>query len=341
MTAEHESKRAGLTDVAKLAKVSIGTVSNYINMPDRVSDRLKTRIQSAIEELGYEKPRTKKDDAAVPAIGYLIADIENYLYTSIFEGAQETCENNNMEIIGVHTMGDKQKQSTLVRRLYQMHVAGLLLSALDDSQNDLAFARAAGIPTVMIDHLNHPLSADHCTVLKNDYAVGEIATNTLIEAGCTHLAYVAHSAYQPIINRQTGIEQTLKKSGIHITLSIIDSDGLNFEDGYAVGLQINDMPDNERPDGIIAGSDRLAAGLITAILDRGKLTIPNDLCVIGTEGDRIATNCPMPITIIESPGLDMGRQAMTLLLDEIHNPKGHIHTSQLLMPSLERRATTR
>ncbi|MBT1166522.1 LacI family DNA-binding transcriptional regulator [Bifidobacterium simiarum] len=49
----------------------------------------------------------------------------------------------------------------------------------------------------------------------------------------------------------------------------------------------------------------------------------------------------MSLTVVESPGVDMGRRAMTLLLDEIDNPAGHVHSTQPFMPKLIRRASTR
>ncbi|PJM75530.1 LacI family DNA-binding transcriptional regulator [Bifidobacterium simiarum] len=337
------SKRIGISDVAKKADVSIGTVSNYLNYPDRVSDRLKIKIQKAIEDLGYVRTQKRKiieRQIVTPLIGYVITDVENYLFTSILEGIQEICEANDMEVIGVHSMSDKTRQSEQVRMLCQMNVSGLIISAVDDSQDDIAFARAAGIPAIMIDHRNPSFVDDHCTVLKNDTAAGEIAAHELISTGCRHLAYVANdSNYQPIQQRQTGIERVTRATD-GVTLEVIDSGGLMFEDGYEIGRRLSSIQNSDRPDGIVAGSDRVASGIISALTDAG-IQIPEEISVIGTEGDRLESRCPMSLTVVESPGVDMGRRAMTLMLDEIANPAGHVHSTQLLMPKLIRRASTR
>ncbi|MCI1984329.1 MAG: LacI family transcriptional regulator [Bifidobacteriaceae bacterium] len=344
------NRRIGISDVAKRASVSIGTVSNYLNYPDRVSDRLKLKIQTAIEELGYartQKRRTVEHELSTPVIGYIIADIENYLFTSIFEGIQEVCDANGMEVIGVHALQDKERQSDLVHMLCQMNVSGLLISSVDDSQDDLAFAKAAGIPAVMVDHLNPPIADDHCTVLKNDDAAGEIAARELIRTGCTRLAYVAHlSDFQPIRNRERGIEKALEDTrggngAAPASLDIIDSGGVLFQDGYEIGKDIEAMDPKERPDGIIAGTDRIATGIITALVEGGKVRVPDDVSVIGTEGDHLETQSPRSLTVVSSPGIDMGRKAMDQLVDEITNASGHIHSTQLLMPTLERRDSTR
>ena len=91
---------------------------------------------------------------------------------------------------------------------------------------------------------------------------------------------------------------------------------------------------------MIAATDTLAAGLLSA-LQHNDLRIPQDVSVIGLEGDTMDSISPMPMTVVESPGVEMGRQAMQQLVDEITNPKGHIHTTQLLMPRLVRRSSTR
>ena len=337
-----DSRRIGISDVAKRAEVSIGTVSNYLNYPDRVSARLKLKIQKSIEELGYvrtQKRRTIERQLTTKLIGYVITDVENYLFTSILEGIQEICEANDMEVIGVHSMSDKTRQSEQVQLLCQMNVSGLIISAVDDSQDDIAFARAAGIPAIMIDHRNPSFTDDCCTVLKNDTAAGEIAAHELIRTGCQHLAYVANdSNYQPIQQRQNGIRRIVAVDDVK--LDIIDSDGLMFEDGYEIGRRLASATPATRPDGIVAGSDRVASGIVSALRD-AEIRIPDEISIIGTEGDRLESRCPVPLTVVDSPGVDMGRRAMTLLLDEIANPTGHVHSTQLLMPKLIRRASTR
>lgn len=335
--------RVGISDVAKTAGVSIGTVSNYLNYPDRVSDNLKFKIQSAIESLGYvrnQKRRAPSTPLASPVIGYVITDIENSLFTAIFEGIQEICDANDMEVLGVNALSDKSRQTDLVRMLCQMNVSGIIISSVLDSQDDMAFARAAGIPAVMVDHANPVLSNDHCTILKNDRAAGQIAVHELVNTGCTHLAYVAHSfeGFQAIKNRLEGTQEAANELNAH--LDVIDSGGIMVEDGYDIGTHLANLPPTERPDGIIAGTDFLATGIISSAIDHG-IDIPEEMSVIGLEGDKMESIGALPLSVVSSPGIDMGRQAMLQLADEISNPDTHIHNTQLLMPTLERRASSR
>ena len=99
------NSKVGVSDIAKHAGVSIGTVSNYLNYPERVSETLKAKIGAAIQELGYVPRRAAPSPAqtttGTPIIGYVMTDIEHSLFSFIFEGAQEVCEENGMQIIGL------------------------------------------------------------------------------------------------------------------------------------------------------------------------------------------------------------------------------------------------
>ena len=89
-----------------------------------------------------------------------------------------------------------------------MNVAGILLSTISDSPEDVAAARAANIPIILLDHTN-PRHADQvCCVLENNMAAGQIAADELIRIGCSRIAFAAHSFdYESVQDRQMGVEK--------------------------------------------------------------------------------------------------------------------------------------
>ena len=270
------SKRVGVSDIAKHAGVSIGTVSNYLNYPERVSDTLKEKIGASIKELGYTPRRNtllpQRENAGPRLIGYIMTDIEHSLFTFIHEGAQEVCEENDLQLIALNASSDAQRQNELVKTLIDMNVAGILLSTISDSPEDVAAARAANIPIILLDHTN-PRHADQvCCVLENNMAAGQIAADELIRIGCSRIAFAAHSFdYESVQDRQMGVEKTIARTHGSTQLELINSKGLMFEDGYQLGLDIIDTMKrsglNAIPDGIITVSDALAAGVLSAFHD--------------------------------------------------------------------------
>ena len=343
------NKRVGVSDIAKYAGVSIGTVSNYLNYPERVSETLKLKISRAIADLGYVPKHSSSQIPAsntTPVVGFVMTDIEHSLFTAIFEGAQEVCEDHGMQLVGMNALSDKQRQSDMVRTLIGMNVAGILLSTVEDSPEDVAAAQAAGIPIILIDHTN-PRDADPvCSVMTDNVSAGQIAAEELIHTGCTKLAYLAHSFdYESIQDRQLGMQKAVMLAehggaGARIRSMVIDSGGLYDEDGYESGLRIAAMPEDERPDGIIAATTPLGSGVISALLDQG-VRVPEDVGVVACENAQIKPVGSLPLTCVAANAADIGRKAMTQMLDHIDDADAHVHVTALIKPTLVKRASTR
>ncbi|RBP99023.1 LacI family DNA-binding transcriptional regulator [Bifidobacterium xylocopae] len=333
--------KVGVADIAQKAGVSLGTVSNYLNYPNRVSQTLKERIKAAIDELGYV-PRPARGAAALTGqstIGIIMTDIEHSLFTAVFEGAQEVCEDDDLQLIGANAFSDSRRQSSLLKLFYSLGVKGVILCSVVDCEADMEWARSVGLNVVLVDHAPPSGGPQACSVLEDNDSVGVMAADHLLAAGCKRIAFVAHSFdYQSIYDRYRGVERALLgRSGIN--LSVIDSHGIMEEDGTAVGATINKLGPQEVPDGIVAGTDNLGIGIITALRDGGRYRVPKDIKVIGTEGVRLDSYPPVPLSTVAAPGIDMGRKAAALLLDEIGNRR-HVHGTVLIKPTLVPRAST-
>lgn len=343
------NKKVGVSDIAKHAGVSIGTVSNYLNYPERVSETLKTKISRAIADLGYVPKHSNGQipaSNATPVIGFVMTDIEHSLFTSIFEGAQEVCEDHGMQVVGLNALSDKQRQSDMVRLLIGMNVAGIILSTVEDSPEDVAAARAAGIPIILIDHTN-PRDADPvCSIMTDNVSAGQIAAEELIRTGCTKLAFLAHSFdYESVQDRQLGVQKAVMLATRgdrtpQVSAEVIDSGGLYIEDGYESGLTIAAMPEDERPDGIITVDTPLGVGVVNALLDQG-VRIPEDISVIACDEAQIKPLGSLPLTSVAANATDIGRKAMTQMLDHMSDADAHVHATTLIKPILVRRASTR
>lgn len=341
------SKRVGVSDVAKRADVAIGTVSNYLNYPDRVSDTLKAKIKAAIDELGYVPRQGRAQRQASPAgglVGYVMTDIEHSLFTDVFEGIQEVCEDNDMQVVGANASSDASRQSELVRMFVRMGCAGIVLSSVTGSGRDVEAAHAAGVRVVLVDHADPLSTVPVSSVLENNLSAGMIAAEELIRTGCARLAFVAHSFdYQAVQERYAGVRRAVERRGGAVSLELIDSQGLMVEDGYKVGAALTRRAEGGEgvPDGVIAASDHLGVGVIRALVDGGVLRVPEDVGVIGCEGVRLSHTAPVQLTTVDAPGADMGRKAMTELLDAIENPVGYVNSVTMLEPHLHRRDSTR
>lgn len=343
--------KVGLADIAAVAEVSIATVSNYLNYPDRVSPSTKEKIRSAIAKTGYRPSPSRIKTGSSPSrvIGFIMTDIEHSLFTSIFEGAQEVCEDNDYQLIGANSFSSQARQTELTHTFVGLGVAGLLISSVHDSVSDVEWARSAGIPVVMIDHVNPIDGEPVCTVLENNVSVGIKAANELVSAGCRHIAFIAHSFdYQTIEDRYLGARKAVKElnsrreeegSG-RIQLELIDSEGILEGDGYRLINRLEESESSGVADGLICATDQLAIGAIRALAKQGKYRVPKNIKVIGCEGMRLDKHASVSLTTVVAPAADMGRKAASLLFEELDKPHGHVHETVSLEPTLIRREST-
>ncbi|MGZ0712614.1 LacI family DNA-binding transcriptional regulator (plasmid) [Coraliomargarita sp. W4R53] len=333
-------KPAGMAAVAEVAGVSTGTVSNVLNYPDRVSERTKKLVQDAMQSVGFV--RNSQAAALVSGrsdvVGFVLADLRNSLFSDMVEGAQAISENVGMKLLLANALADTAHQNDFITVFQEMHAAGLLLSPMAGTLEDLRRALALGRPIVLLNYRERDLSC--CAVLTNNEAHGALAAAHLIEQGCRKLAYVAHSyEFQPVTDRWQGVSQVAAKHS-NVSATQLDPGGHLFADGYELGRRLAEDPDN-MPDGIVAVTDALGNGILEGLSDHSDINVPEALAVIGCEGDRNTERSRIGLSTIDHPGVEMGRQAMLRLHDEIENPVTHVHSTLILEPSLNVRESSR
>jgi LacI family transcriptional regulator len=109
---------------------------------------------------------------------------------------------------------------------------------------------------------------------------------------------------------------------------------VTVHDGREVADQVLTRPEADRPDGILAGADLLALGLVQTLAVDGRLRVPDDVAVVGYDNNRAAWDSVVPITTLDQAGEEMGRAAAALLLEEIQEPDGHEHRTVWMEPFL-------
>jgi len=331
-----------MADVAREAGVSLGTVSNVLNHPHKVSTPTRERVQAAIDRLGFVRNDAARSLASGSnhSIGLLLADIDNSLFVDLAHGAQDAAGGAGLNLLLANTMCSPVVQDQYLDLFDQARVNGLLLAPMEDSSEGIERMRAHGRQIVLINYAPEPDTC--CAVLVDNEAVGFMAAQHLIAAGCTRLAFVAAvDAYQPVRDRRRGIRESIRSSGAGVTVEEIDSGGLTVAHGEAIGAALAARPAGDRPDGIIAVTDALAQGLIAELTTRHGIAVPGDVSVMGCEDNRSVETTVMPLTTVHMPGREMGREAVQLLLEEVADADHeHEHRTVVLQPHLVVRQST-
>ncbi|MDX3825479.1 LacI family DNA-binding transcriptional regulator [Streptomyces scabiei] len=292
-----------MQDVAKAAGVSLGTVSNVLNHPAKVSPVTAQRVREAIDRLGFVRNDAARSLASGSndSVGMVLADIENSLFIDMAHGAQEAARTAGLNLLLANTACDMGLQNDYLDVFDEARVTGVLLAPMEDSTEGIARMRSHGRQIVLLNFAPRPGTC--CSVLVNNEHVGYLAARHLIDTGRTRLAYVvAHDDYQPVRDRRRGVRAAVEEAGGRVTLEEIDSAGLTTAHGHLVGRALAGREPDDLPDGLVVVADELANGIIHELHTVAGIGVPDQVAVVGCENNRTAGSAAVPLTAVDLPG---------------------------------------
>ena len=162
-----------MRDVAELARVSLGTVSNVVNNPDRVLPETRRRVEEAIKELGWVPNLHAKELRAgrSTTVGLAVMDVVNPFFADLLRGAQQHLEIEGLNAIIGDADNRPDREAAVLRSFRDQRVAGVILGPIGTLPPESGLLGAAGIPMVLVDRAD---SATHSTVGVDDVAGGEV-----------------------------------------------------------------------------------------------------------------------------------------------------------------------
>ena len=328
-------------DVADLAGVSVGTVSNAMNHPHKVSPAVLQRVQQAIEQLGYVR-----NDAArqlrvgrSASIGLVVLDVRNPFFTDIARGAEDAASAVGLSVILGNSDEDVARETAYLDLFEQQRVAGVLISPYGDVTARLQRLRERGIPAVLVDRR----SADRAfsSVSVDDEAGGRLAVEHLISQGRRRIAFVGG----PFDLRQASdrLEGARRAVAVNrdVTLEVVETAGLSVLDGRTAGQAIVARQSADRPDAVFAANDLVAMGVLQALMMQGVgIRVPDEIALIGYDDIDFASAAVVPLSSIRQPAQLIGHTAVEIMLEESGQPE--IQSRQVVFqPELVVRASTR
>src|SRR3954454_7540446 len=144
---------ASVKDVAGLAGVSLGTVSNVLNRPDKVRAATRERVEGAMRELGFvrnESARQLKAGRSNTA-GYIMFDASNPFFTDVAAGMESASEASGVSLFLCNSDQRLERERAYLPRLEQGRVLGILITPVDPSSELLDQMRDRGTPLVIVD----------------------------------------------------------------------------------------------------------------------------------------------------------------------------------------------
>ncbi|MDH2924737.1 LacI family transcriptional regulator [Nicoletella semolina] len=323
-----------MKDIARLAGVSLSTVSHVVNQSRFVSEEITLRVQKVIEELNY-KPSLVARSLKIKqtkTIGMLVTASNNPFFAEVVRHVERYCERHNYHLILVNTEANIENLEKHLGRLLLKQVDGLLLMCSEPQDFSTKILAEISLPTVVIDWWQQPLTAD--IVHENSELGGYIATKSLIDAGYTEIAVITGELTKPhAANRLAGYKWAILEQNLQLNPEWIVESHFHYEGGVQ-GMQAL-LQLSHKPRAIFAMSDSIAIGVYQAIWQAG-LRIPQDIAVIGYDNIELAQYLSPPLSTIHQPKARLAKNAVQQLLARIHNPTKKVEHI-LLTPELVHR----
>ncbi|WP_372983773.1 LacI family DNA-binding transcriptional regulator [Microbacterium sp.] len=317
---------ARIRDVAALAHVSAGWVSTYLNSPEKISPEKATRIQDAIDTLGYVRNdagrQLRRGTSGV--VGFVAFDVGDPFTYMVARGARRRAAEAGYRVVIADTEGDAAIERDYLKMFEEQRARGVLVSAVDSESH----LEAAPIrqPTVMIDHRSS--SGRFSSVSVNNVLGGKMAVEHLLDQGRSRIAFVGGPvSIQQIADRLQGAQMAVAdRDGAQ--LEVINTRDRDSAAGREVADRIMARPLSRRPDALFCVNDTIAVGVLQRLLADAAVRLPEDLAIIGYNDVALESFPFYPISSIRQPQEALGRTAVELLIDEVDaaaaGPRPHV-----------------
>jgi LacI family transcriptional regulator len=324
---------AGMKDVASLAGVAVGTVSNVLNHPDLVRPQTRAKVEAAMEQLGFIPNASARQLRAGRSrcLGLVVLDVTNPFFTEVARGVEDYAQAQGYAVILCNSDEAEEKEHRYLRVLEEQRVRGILITPVHGRAPVLKGIRDRGTPVVLLDR---PGPAGHCSVAVDDRRGGELAVAHLLSLGHRRIALVnGPVAIRQCADRRRGAYQAVTKAGLDPASVLVEITvpAMNTRCGADAGdeLRAAEVP----PTAAFCTNDLLALGLLRRLSQLGA-QVPGDIAIVGYDDIDFAADSAVPLTSVRQPKYQLGRTAAELILEEADRPGEHEHRRLVFTPEL-------
>lgn len=325
---------SGIREVAKLAGVSLGTVSNVLNHPELVAPETRQRVQQAIDEIGFVRNGSARQLRVGTSrhIGLIVLDVANPFFTEVARGVEDLANKAGSIVILCNSDDSVEKENHYLHVLEEQRTQGVLITPVQNDASYLQRLRRRGIAVVLLDRPSR--IKDLCSVAVDDVRGGELATTHLLEMGHKRIGFVhGPLSIRQIVDRRRGMMRAVKAAGLDPECVVIDitTRAQSAREGEECVERLLGV--GRKPTAVFCANDLLALGVMRGLIKRG-IAIPADMALVGYDDVEFASVLATPLTSIRQPKYELGRTAVELLLDEAQNPASHQHKHIVYQPEL-------
>lgn len=326
-----------MKDVARLAGVSVSTVSRVINGTIPVDEDTRERVNAAISAIDF-KPNLLARGLRLKSgnlIGLVVPEMSLSTFTPMIRYAEEGAEENGYDLILGSTDNDPEREARFIEALIRRNIDGIIFSRVSDRSRVMRLIERSNVPIVIIDRYSGREDIP-CVVLDN-YRAGVIAAEHLLSRGHGTFACITGPLDIALSReRAAGFRDTIRQHGGRIDDASMFEGDFSFEAGTQAVRRFRET--GARFTALWAQNDYMAIGALNELRRRGT-RIPGDVSIVGLDNIEASWMIDPPLTTIAQPFRQMCRTAVDLIVKmNRKEPAGETRT--VVMPELIVRATT-
>ena len=321
---------ATIYEVAELAGVSLATVSRVMNDNTKVSNKTRTKVLQAMDELGYRPNAIAQSLASnrTNSVGVLVSELHGGFFGLVMDGIETELRLANKHIIITSGHSDEAQEKSAIEFLISRQCDALILLA-DSVDDDHLIGISKAIPTVLINRKIDAIS-DHCISLNNEQG-GYLATKVLIANGHKDIAYISGPDWKvDSHDRLLGHQRALAEHNLIYQPELFYQGDFKEGSGIEGFNQLIELP--RKFTAIACGNDDMASGAMKAARNKG-LELPNDLSVVGFDNNMIASYLYPELTTIDNSAFFMGKMATDIILKTVYK-QDNIKITNVFDPKL-------
>ncbi|MDQ7991134.1 MAG: LacI family DNA-binding transcriptional regulator [Propionicimonas sp.] len=328
-----------IRDVAALAGVSVGAVSNTINHPEMVRRHTRAAVEKAISELGFVPNQQARvlTGASSQVIGLIVLDIMSPFFMEAASAVERAANEAGHVMILCDSENSRDREAQLLQMLSAQRVRGVLLTpATAEAPLLREWLGEQRLPLVFLDYRD---GSDTCSVSADHVAGAKLAVRHLLDLGHDRIAFVGGpTLLHQFAQRSQGARAALVEAGLDPARSLIEESvaAIGIRDGM---LAAERLLARGMPGAVFCGNDMLAFGVYRGLAQAG-VRVPEDVALVGYDDITFAADWIVPLTSVRQPIYEIGYRAANLLLEHSAGDESHVHQNVVLPPSLVVRASS-
>lgn len=329
-----------IREVSRLAGVSTATVSRTLKNPDVVSSKTRELVLKAVEEAGYRPNLLARNfnTGKSHAVVVLVPNVANPFFSRVIRGIEQAAQEKGYSIL----LGDTQNQP---EREHEYARLGLTNQAdgLIQLNNRYPFAEADRALAASVPMINAcERISDDCetpVVELDNRTAARAMTKHLIGLGHRRIGVITGPTDSPIVrDRMAGFESVMSESGIAIDSNLIAHGDFSLASGANAAKIF--MAADKIPTAVFSFNDEMAIGAIHQFRLAG-LRIPEDISIAGFDNIEFASFTNPPLTTIDQPAEELGRQSMNELYQLMKGERLEVNRIMLSFNLIVRESTRR